>query len=191
MQQYFLNAGLDNAQIEKLTSIFTKKLYLKSGEYFVKEGQVSNYLGIIVKGASRYYHSTFSGDEITRWVALENELTTSLSSFITGLPSTENIQAIKPTEILLARKADWDILYAENEFVRNIWTKRIEEEYLGMEKRLTMFITRNAYERYQWMLGFRPRFLIEVPHKYVADMLGITPRHLSRLRNLKNRHLSA
>lgn len=191
MHQYLSSASLNNQQIEKITSIFTEKLQLKSGEYFVKEGQISNYIGLIVKGTCRYYHTTFSGDEITRWVALENDFITSLSSFITGKPSIESIQAIKPTEIILAPKADWKILFAENEFIRNIWMRRIEEEYLGMEKRITMFITRNADERHQWMLDFKPEFLAEVPNKYLADMLCITPRHLSRLRNKKNRHLSA
>lgn len=191
MYQYLSNAGLSEPQIEKFNSIFTEKIQLKSGEYFVKEGQISNYLGLIVKGACRYFHNTLNGDEITRWVALENDFTTSLSSFIMGQASFESIQAIKPTEILLAQKADWDLLYAENEFIRVLWTKRIEEEYLGMEKRVTMFITRNADERYQWILDFKPEFLSEVPDKYVADMLGITPRHLSRLRNHKNRHLSS
>lgn len=191
MHQYLSKAGLDNQQIEKFASIFTEKLFLKSGEYFVEEGQISNYLGFIVKGACRYYHNTFTGDEITRWVALENDFITSLSSFITGESSIESIQAIRPTEIILASKTDWNRLFTENEFIRNIWMKRMEEEYLGMEKRVTMFITRNADERYQWMLDFKPEFLAEVPNKFLADMLGITPRHLSRLRNKKNRHLSA
>ena len=80
MREYLANSGLDTHQIEIFSSIFTEKKILKSGDYFVKEGQIANYLGFVIKGTCRYFHNTFGGDEITRWMALENDFTTSLPS---------------------------------------------------------------------------------------------------------------
>ena len=191
MKAFLSELQLNAVQIDKISAVFTEKIYLKNGDYFVKEGQIANSLGFVVKGACRYFYTTGKGDDITRWVALENEFTTSLSSFITGKPSVENIQAIKNTEILLVSKANWLKLYEENEFVRTIWTKRMEEEYIGMENRVALFITQNAEERFQWLLSFRPDFILHVPDKYLATILGITPRHISRLLNGKRGQMSS
>lgn len=41
----------------------------------------------------------------------------------------------------------------------------------------------SAEQRYEKLLKDEPELLQQVPLQYIASMLGITPRHLSRLRN--------
>jgi CRP/FNR family transcriptional regulator, anaerobic regulatory protein len=182
--QYFNSLGLTKIQAENIVSIFNKKIILKKGDFFSEQGQICKEIGFVVKGMCRHFYDT-ENDEITRWIVLENEFVNSLGSFITQTPSNENIQAIKPTEIVMASKKDWDNLLAENEFARLLWTRNIEQLYVGMETRVFNLIALGAEERYQWMLKHQPKFNSLVPDKYVASMLGIKPRHMSRIRAIK------
>jgi hypothetical protein len=50
-----------------------------------------------------------------------------------------------------------------NEFLRTLWTKNIEEHYVGMETRVFNLIALRAEERYEWMLKHQPRFNTNVP----------------------------
>jgi hypothetical protein len=43
-------------------------------------------------------------------------------------------------------------------------------------------ITLNAEQRYQKLLEEEPELLQRIPLQYLASILGVTPRHLSRIR---------
>jgi CRP/FNR family transcriptional regulator, anaerobic regulatory protein len=181
LTNYLLKNGLTEIQSIKVTSIFYEVIVLEKDEFFHKENQICDKIGFIVDGMCRYFYHT-EKEDITRWVSLKNEFVTSLSSFITENPSVENIQAIKKMKILVAKKIDWEKLYLEEEFFRLFWLKNIETNYIGMETRVFNLIAMSAGERYNWMLKNQPKFNLLVPDKYVASMLGIKPRHLSRIR---------
>jgi CRP/FNR family transcriptional regulator, anaerobic regulatory protein len=176
--------GLSNEQIEIFKSIFTEEIVLEKGDFYIEAGEISKNLGFILSGMCRFYYDTENGN-ITRWVGLENDFLVSLSSFISQNPSVENIQAIKQTRILVTTKQKFDELYNNHEFIRQLWVKQIEYNYIGMENRVFNLIAMNAEERYNWMLKNQPQFNLQVPDKYIASMLGIKPRHLSRIRNNK------
>ena len=178
---YLMTLGLTAAQAEKLSAVFSKKKKLDKGDYYHKEQQTCKSLAFISEGMCRHFYRTDKG-EVTRWVALKNEFVTSLGSLITQLPSRENIQAIKPTVLLIASLPDWQAIYKEEEFVRLLWLRTIEANYVGFENRVFNLIALTAEERYEWMLKHQPRFNEFVPDKYIASMLGIIPRHLSRIR---------
>jgi CRP/FNR family transcriptional regulator, anaerobic regulatory protein len=176
--------GLTQEQSNVLASQFVAPKKFATGKYFVKEGNVCSGIGIVTKGMCRHYYNTADGD-VTRWVALAGTFVTSLRSFIMQVPAVENIQAMEATEIAIMPRASWLRIYDEHEFIRNFWTKQIEENYIGMEERVFNLIAKSADERYQWMHENQPRFIREVPDKYLASMLGIHPRHLTRIRAMK------
>jgi CRP/FNR family transcriptional regulator, anaerobic regulatory protein len=89
------------------------------------------------------------------------------------------------TELAVISRSSWMSLYEQHEFIRQFWTRNIEENYIGMEERVFNLIAKTAEERYCWMHGAQPRFIQEVPDKYLASMLGIHPRHLTRLRAMR------
>lgn len=184
LHTYLATFNLPEIQINKISSIFNTKITLNKGDYFHTEGHIANQIGFILTGMCRYFYLT-EKKEVTRWVGLSNEFVVSLGSFITQTKSRENIQALELTEILVATKEDFQILYNEYDFVRNFWIKNIEANYIGFETRVFNLIALTAEERYKWMLIHQPQFNLLVPDKYVASMLGIKPRHLSRIRGKK------
>lgn len=180
----FLSKGFTETQAEMLTQSFSLFKGISEGEYFLQEGQTCQHIALIVKGQFRYYYNTEAGD-VTRWISLQGDFMTSLSSFIQNNPAVETIQAVKESEVLMISRSAWMKLYDSQDFIRQFWLKSIEMNYIGMEERVFNQIALSAEERYQWMLNHYPRFNQEVPDKYIASMLGITPRHLSRIRGQK------
>ncbi len=77
-------------EIDVLRSSFTPVI-LSKNEFLIEEGQNCNFLGFVVSGMLRHYYNTVEGEEITRWVSLEGNFITSLSSFLSLKPSYENI----------------------------------------------------------------------------------------------------
>ena len=157
LNEVFMLAGLSETQSEKLFSIFKHTLELKKGDFFYQNTQICHKIGFMEQGMLRYYYDTEKSD-ITRWVALEGDFVTSLGSFITKQPVTENIQSIQPTKIIYTTREDWNKIYQEEHFVREFWTKAMEENYIGMENRLFNMIALSAEARYDWILKNYPKF---------------------------------
>jgi CRP/FNR family transcriptional regulator, anaerobic regulatory protein len=181
-QNKLRDLGLQEADIQQLTSIFTERISIKSGDFFVQNGQMVKGMGLILSGTFRFFYVNQAGEEITVWAILQGDFITSLSSFMRDVPARENIKAIKDSEVLIAPKKLWEELLNSNQNIKNIWLKSVEDLYLGMEERVHNLIVYDAEQRYEWMCKNQNHFIAEIPDKYVASMLGITPRHLSRLR---------
>lgn len=130
----------------------------------------------------RIYYYNDKGDETTCYFALPNDFVTSFSSFNSNTPSTENIQAILPTELLVIHKYDLDKLYKEILSMQEFGRKAAENMTIAMEKRIALFQNNTAEDRYRYLMKHNPVLLQTVPLQYLASYLGITPQHLSRLR---------
>jgi CRP-like cAMP-binding protein len=183
MLEIFLKLGLPEPFAKVFADQFTIE-NLETGKFFLKEGGVCQKIGLVVKGKCRYYYNTQEG-EVTRWISLSENFVVSLRSFVTQKPSVENIVAMEDTELAIITRANWLSLYEQHEFIREFWVRNIEQNYIGMEERVFNLIAKSAEERYEWMQQNQPRFIKEVPDKYLASMLGIHPRHLTRLRAIR------
>jgi hypothetical protein len=57
-----------------------------------------------------------------------------------------------------------------------------EMQYVELEKRIVSFQKQNAKQRYEELLKNHPNYIQYIPLNNLASFLGITIRHLSRLR---------
>ena len=154
---------------------------LKRNDIFLKAGQICNKIGFLNSGQIRHYYSAKEND-VTRWISFENDFVTSLRSFILNIPSIENLQAISDCELLVIDRKDFDILIKKNIGFKDFYIKALEYNYITIEDRVFSLIEKSAEERFEWMMKNQLHFIQKVPVMYTASMLGITPRHLSRLR---------
>src|SRR6476661_6895639 len=136
--------NISNTDREQITSLVHIE-QLKKDAFFVREGQVCRKIAFVIKGMMRHYYFGEKGD-ITRWVTLENNFTTSLYSFILQKPSFENLQAIQDCELVILPRSRWEELMKEQTIFKEIWTKHMEENYLGMEERVFYLISKSAEE---------------------------------------------
>ncbi|MGE8292054.1 MAG: Crp/Fnr family transcriptional regulator, partial [Sphingobacterium sp.] len=100
-----------------------------------------------------------------------------------GGPSVETMQALSPAELWVIKKSAIDKLAAES----LVWTKYLkmiaEQQYLELEKRIFQLQKETALQRYTVLLRDQPEFVQQIPLQYLASYLGITQRHLSRIRS--------
>ena len=171
---------MSERQIAEISNFFTI-VHLKKNEYFLKEGQVCKKIGFLNMGLIRHYYVT-SHSEVTRWMSLPNDFSTSLRSFILQTPSIENLQAVTDCELIVFDRQAFDYLIEKNEAFKTFYIKALEYNYITVEDRVFSLIEKSAEERFEWMAKTQIRFIQQVPVMYTASMLGITPRHLSRLR---------
>jgi CRP-like cAMP-binding protein len=179
----FLNSYpfLKDAEIDKIARMATLK-YLKKGDYFIHQGEVCKEVAFVKTGIFRNFITSNSGEESTYCITLPNNPISAYTSYITGNATVENIQAIANSEIFVLSKEVLDNAINES----HSWMKYMkivsESEYMKLEKRIFSFVSEKAKQRYLTLLEQNPIYIQQIPLQYLASYLGITQRHLSRLR---------
>ena len=154
---------------------------LARGERWLREGEVCRRLAFVSSGGLR--HCRAAGDEVlTRWASLPGQYATCFPSFTRSTPSEDYIEATAPTELFELDRDDWADLRAEHSQLQAYWVAVLEQLLVCFEDRVWSLIAGDAEARYRYMIKRYPDFLLGLPQHYVADMLGIAPRHLSRIR---------
>jgi CRP-like cAMP-binding protein len=161
----------------------TVKRNLNKQEYFIREGEICKEVAFILTGTFRSFYISDKGEEITYCITFPNNLMTAYSSFITGQNTNENIQAITSVELLIIPKNEIDELVLKSQN----WVKFLkvvaELQYIELEKRIFQLQKNNALHRYIDLIKNQPEYIQKIPLQYLASYLGITQRHLSRIRN--------
>ena len=155
---------------------------LKKGDFLLKEDQVCNEIVFIEKGILRSFFVNHKGDEITNCFAFENEFMASFSSFITQEVAEESIQALADTELQIINRESLEQLYKSGIHWQEIGRKLTEMEYVTLQKRMISFQKLSGKQRYQELYQNHQKYLQLIPLQYLASYLGVTPRHLSRIR---------
>ncbi|MBY5951371.1 MAG: Crp/Fnr family transcriptional regulator [Cyclobacteriaceae bacterium] len=155
---------------------------VKKNEFLLQEGEVCKYNYFVIKGSLRLYKVDPKGEELIRYFAFENKFATNLTSFITGMPSEEFIQANEKTELLAIPKSIFLDLVESLPPINRVYRNMLENAYITSQKRIYNFQSYSALERLKWLLEQYPRILSRLPSKLIASYLGITPFTLSRLK---------
>lgn len=155
---------------------------LKKGELLLTENQVCNEIVFIKKGILRSFFVNHKGDEITNCFAFENEFMASFASFITEEKAEENIQALAETELQILDRKALEKLYMSGFNWQETGRKLTEIEFVNLHKRMVSFQKLSGAQRYEELYQNHQKYLQLIPLQYLASYLGITPRHLSRIR---------
>ena len=165
--------------------LFEKKVVfkkLKKGDFFIKEGQTCDEVGFVISGIFRSFYYSSTEEEVTYCFTFSNSFVTAYSSFLSQEKTVENIQAITDIEILTISR---DELLKFEQSSTN-WLKFFkliaEQEYIKMEKRIFLLQKETAEKRYRDLLINQPELLQLIPLNFLSSYLGITQRHLSRIR---------
>jgi CRP-like cAMP-binding protein len=182
LKSYFESVGFDNIAIDKIASCFKHK-HFKKGDHFVKESRTSLQMGFIEVGQFQYYSITDNGEERTTYISLPNTFVASLLAYLTETAARENIRALTNSTLWTIEKEEVIALQNDIPSFKDFYIKLIEWQICCIDKAKFDLITLTAEQRYQKLVREEPELLQQVPLQYIASMLGITPRHLSRLRN--------
>ncbi|KRD12482.1 cyclic nucleotide-binding protein [Flavobacterium sp. Root901] len=155
---------------------------LKKGELLLTENQVCNEIVFIKKGILRSFFLNHKGDEITNCFAFENEFMASFASFITAEKVEENIQALVDTELQVLDRKGLEKLYQSGFNWQETGRKLTELEFVNLHKRMVSFQKLSGARRYEELYKNHQKYIQLIPLQYLASYLGVTPRHLSRIR---------
>lgn len=178
---HFLENGVPVSEISLITEAFKFKKISK-GSFFVQEGKTSKYLAFISKGLFQYFYLK-DGKEITTYVSGENTFLTSVSSFYKQQPGKEFVRALVDSELWQIHYDDLKKLKKESNAFRTFYIDAIEQVLAGIDESRSKLIIMTAEERYASLMKEEPALLQQIPLQYLASILGVTPRHLSRIRN--------
>lgn len=167
--------------LQSINNIAVKRTLVK-GELLVKEGEIENNLYYVSSGALRVFLLT-EFEELTIRFGYEGSFINSLSSFITGKPSEFYIEAIRKTNIhIIAKEKLKEIIHQDAESMQSyialmeiLVTQQIEREI--------DLLTISPAERLKRVLERSPDVFQQIPLKYIASYLRMTPETLSRIRN--------
>ncbi|TDS12294.1 Crp/Fnr family transcriptional regulator [Sphingobacterium paludis] len=168
-------------QLEEIVSL-TERTHVNKGEFLVRESQRCTAVAFVEKGVFRSFYTHADGIDMTYCFRFPLDFVGAYSSFITGGPSIESIQAITAAEVLLIKKQDiaqsLATTLAGTRFLRYI----AEQQFLELENRVFGLQRLSAKERYQELVNKHPHYIQHIPLQYIASYLGISARHLSRVR---------
>ena len=162
-----------------------KVLNLKKNQLLVAENQVCPYFGFIESGILQHA-ILVDDDEKTTYLALRNSVTSSLNSFLNKVPSRKSIKALVDCQLWVIDLEGFKDLLANNEAFRQFYYNLIEKQIILIDDYRIDLLTLTPEERYTKLLQTEPKLLQEVPLHYLASFLGISTRHMSRIRkNIK------
>jgi CRP-like cAMP-binding protein len=182
----FLNPEIEGIidLAEKAIACF-EVLPLKKNDYFVKENQVCQKFCFVESGILQ--HSILINDEEkTTYLALRNSVTSSLDSFLNKKASRKSIKAIADCKLWVIDLETFKELIENNAAFHQFYYNLIEKQICLIDDYRIDLLTLTPEERYQKLLVTEPKLLQEVPLHYLASFLGISSRHMSRIRkNIK------
>jgi len=161
--------------------VFFEPRTVGKGELICKAGEVCKEVAFIKSGVMRSFYQ-LKGKEVTRFVLMKNNFITALSSFISQKPSSENLQAIKETELFVINYDDIQNLYQEFPKWQELGRLVVEKSHLQLERRVFELISMTASDRYRAIAKDQPGIIDNVPLQYIASIIGVKPETLSRIR---------
>jgi len=172
--------NLTPAEFSQFTQYLTHKS-LKKKEVLLQEGEVCRNAYFISQGCLRYYFNV-EGEDKTGQFFFEGAWYADFESYITGRPSSENIQALEASELLLLSRKSLLQLFDKVPKFERFGRLIAENAFLGVKARNNSFLNQTPEERYQALLKERPKVISRIPQHYIASYLGIKPESLSRIR---------
>lgn len=180
LQSYFERIGFRGDDLDKVVSAFQRQTFQKD-DLVVIEGKTSRYIGIVEEGLFQYFVIK-DGLEITSYVSVPNTWLASVMSFVSEKPSLENIRALTAGSIFLISRINLKKLVEDIPAFKNFYIALLEQSICGVDESRHDLIVLTADQRYAKLLQKEPHLLQQIPLQHLASVLGITPRHLSRIR---------
>ena len=180
--EYFKEFAFLKIEDLKLLYGLARLKKVQAGEKIINIGELSTYGIVVLRGLLRNYVLTAEGEERTLLLSSEKMATGSYASYLHGKPSTECVEAIEPSLILLIDIQKADKLADKNPRVMKLKNKQLRMTIAEAVERLEFYILLSPEERFLHIQEKRPDFIQRVPQKYLASYLGITTVSLSRIK---------
>jgi CRP-like cAMP-binding protein len=159
-----------------------RELKIKKGDHFLKEGEPNLLLGFIVKGLVRIYITKNGDEQSCIDFSKEGEFITVYDSFLQNGISTQSIQAIEDTSLLVINNNDLQYFYQNIPNGDRLGRILIEKRFIELAGQLYSNYLHNSEQRYLHFVKTYPDLLQRIPQYHISSFVGIKPQSLSRIR---------
>lgn len=161
--------------------LWEQNISLERNEYLSVKGSVNTNIYLVLSGSLRIY-SVEEFEEQTIRFGYQNNILAALDSYITEKPSEIYIQALKKTKLKqISKTAFMNFIYMSESRLSQ-WLQIVEQIIYQQLERERDILTSSPAERYKRVLSRSPQLFQEIPSKYIASYLRMSPETLSRLK---------
>lgn len=175
-----IRAEISSERLVAIANHFTF-MEVSKNELFLQEGQICRFFCFIESGILQHAIQV-SGEEKTTYLGLKNTCTTALKSFKMKIPARKSIRALSDCKLWVLDFKSFDELFQINADFRKFYFNLIENQILLIDDYRIDLLTLTPEERYKKLLFNEPKYIQQVPLHYLASFLGISTRHMSRIR---------
>lgn len=162
-------------------ALWEKEICLQRNEYLKYAGSTDTNVYYVDSGSLVISFDHNDDSHIIRFGYAKN-LITALDSFITEQPSPLSIKALKKSKLKSISKNKYFDFIVQDPVNKEIWDRSIELLIVQqMEREFDILIT-SPQDRYERVLKRSPQLFQEIPSRYIANYLRMTPETLSRLK---------
>lgn len=176
LKRYFEHQGFGAGDIDRILSAFHLRIFKKC-ELLTASGDEE----AVENGMFAYYFPDETA-ETNPLLADGQDFPPSPFGFFREAPAQENIRALISGRVWMIHPGDIEILVREIPAFRDFYIRLLEMHIRAIDNCRNDLLRLSADERYGKMLRETPQMLEHIPLQYIAAVLGVTPRHLSRIR---------
>lgn len=161
---------------------------LRKKQFLLQEGDISKGTAFVTKGLLKVYSMDKNGVEHIIQFTPPGWWAGDMKSLKTQQPATLFIDAAEDTEILWIRKEDLDQLYIQIPALERFFRILAENAVINYQERLIGTLSLPAAERYRAFCVKYPSLIEQLPQKYIASYIGVTPEFLSKMLKTRISH---
>ena len=152
-------------------------------QILTEAGTHEKYLYFVLEGTQRVFYFDEHGREATLIFTYPPSFGGVLDAMMSGKPSRYNYQTLSPSRFLRTTYVQLDLLRQSHTSIADFMHCSLGAVVGGLLERMAELQCFSSEEKFRSLLSRSPHILQQVPHKYLANYLGIDPTNFSKLIN--------
>lgn len=150
-------------------------------EFLTKAGQVEKHIYWVDDGALRVIYLTAEEEHTIRF-GYKGSMINALPSYFSGSPSELYVQALRESSVRMIPKQVVEDFVLHDDERKFYYIRLLESLAVEQTEREQDLLTSSPAKRFDRVFTRSPQLFQEVPAKYIAAYLRMTPETLSRLK---------
>ncbi|MGK6350492.1 Crp/Fnr family transcriptional regulator [Parapedobacter sp. DT-150] len=172
-----------NEEEARIIRSFFRLESFKRKSTLLRAGETAHRLYFVVAGILHMYYADERGQLHSCNFFMPGELATDLESFSKQAPAGNAIEALTRADCLSISCKDAVLLMQQSPTFNRYAMGVIEATAMQNINRTKDLLSLQPESRYRKLMTTRPDIIRQIPQKYIARFLGISPESLSRIRN--------
>lgn len=182
LREYLQKAGFPMEDWEGFSKIW-KPFSANRKEEITAPGKRENYLYFVIEGIQRAYFRDENEKEATLVLTYPYSFAAVLDSFLLMQPSKYSFEALTPSVFLRAHHDQLMLMGQKHPKIDQFIKDATAHALSGVLERMAELQCYSSTQKLRKLLERSPHILQLVPHKYLANYLGIDPTNFSKLLN--------